>query len=166
MIVQKKQIKTLLILLIALIISNFYPTNQNKSENNIYVSRVIDGDTIELSTGQKLRYIGVDTPELNFNKNPECFAKESTEFNKKLVENKKVELEKDISDKDKYGRLLRNVYVQNESSSSAIFVNEYLVQQGFATVSTYPPDIAHIEELLIAQQEARENNRGLWGKCN
>ena len=163
--IRNKQIKSLLIILLALIISYFYPSNLNQTNKKILVSRVIDGDTIELNTGEKLRYIGIDTPEINFGKDPECFAIQAKEFNKKLVENKVVKVEKDISDKDKYGRLLRYVYFNNESTSSAIFINEYLVRQGYAIVSTYPPDVKYIEDLLLAQKDARENNRGLWKDC-
>ena len=162
----KKHIKSFIIILIALFISYFYPVNLYKDNKNIVVSKVIDGDTVELNTGQRLRYIGIDTPEINFGKDPECFAIQAKEFNKKLVEKKVVKIEKDISDKDKYGRLLRYVYVNNESTSSAIFINEYLVRQGYAIVSTYPPDVKYIEDLLLAQKDARENNRGLWKECN
>ena len=164
--IRNKQIKSLLIILLALIISYFYPSNLNQTNKKILVSRVIDGDTIELNTGEKLRYIGIDTPEINFGKNPECYAIKAKEFNQKLVDKKEVKIEKDISDKDKYGRLLRYVYFNNESTSSAIFINEYLVRQGYAIVSTYPPDVKYIEDLLLAQKDARENNRGLWKECN
>ena len=162
----KKHIKSFIIILTALFISYYYRVNLKNSENKLIVSKVIDGDTVELNTGQRLRYIGIDTPEINFGKDPECFAIQAKEFNKKLVENKKIDIEKDVSEKDKFGRLLRYVYVENDSTTSAIFVNEYLVRQGYAIVSTYPPDIAHIEDLLTAQQEARENNRGMWKNCN
>ena len=163
--IRNKQIKSLLIILLALIISYFYPSNLNQTNKKILVSRVIDGDTIELNTGEKLRYIGIDTPEISFGKNPECYAIKAKEFNQKLVDKKEVKIEKDISDKDKYGRLLRYVYFNNESTSSAIFINEYLVRQGYAIVSTYPPDVKYIEDLLLAQKDARENNRGLWKDC-
>ena len=163
--IRNKQIKSLLIILLALIISYFYPSNLNQTNKKILVSRVIDGDTMELNTGEKLRYIGIDTPEINFGKNPECYAIKAKEFNQKLVDKKEVKIEKDISDKDKYGRLLRYVYFNNESTSSAIFINEYLVRQGYAIVSTYPPDVKYIEDLLLAQKDARENNRGLWKDC-
>lgn len=160
------KLKSLIILVFALIISYFYPALPNTSKDKLYVTRVIDGDTILLNSGEKLRYIGIDTPEINLGKNPECFALKAKEFNKKLVEKTEIKIEKDVSDKDKYRRLLRYVYVNNESTSSAIFVNEYLVRQGYAIVSTYPPDVKYIEDLLLAQKEARENNRGLWKECN
>lgn len=68
-------------------------------------------------------------------------------------------MEKDISETDKYGRLLRYIYVDN------LWINEYLVSQGFAFASSYPPDIRYQERLLAAQKEAQENKRGLWGSC-
>ena len=120
------------------------------------VKRVIDGDTIELEGGQKVRYIGINSPELL---KDSCFGSEALEKNRLLVEGKVVRLEKDISETDKYGRLLRYVY------DGDVFVNEVLVQEGFAQVSTYPPDVARKEKFLVAQQTAREDNKGLWGGC-
>lgn len=163
--IQKKHIKSLIIIFLALLVSYFYPNTIKNSGNKIIVSRVIDGDTIVLQTGEKLRYIGIDTPEINFGKNPECYALKAKEFNQKLVEKKEIKIEKDVSEKDKFGRLLRYVFIEDEASSSAIFVNEYLVRQGYAIVSTYPPDVKYIEDLLLAQKDARENNRGLWKDC-
>ena len=144
------------------------PTHQATSSATIVkVSRVIDGDTIELDDKQKVRYIGIDTPELHDPKKPvQCFAKEAMEVNKKLVEGKQVRLEKDVSEKDKYGRLLRFVYLNdNPATSSGIFVNDYLVRQGFAFAATFPPDVKFSQQFLEAEREARQNNRGLWKKC-
>lgn len=131
------------------------------------VARVIDGDTIELETRQKVRYIGIDTPELHHPTKPvQCFAQEAMMANKKLVEGKRVTLEKDVSETDRYGRLLRFVYVMDPvSSNAAIFVNDYLVRQGYAYAATFPPDVKFSHQFLAAQTEARENNRGLWGEC-
>lgn len=119
------------------------------------VSRVIDGDTIELSTGDKVRYIGIDTPENTTSR--ECFGAEATEANRKLVEGKEVNLEKDVSETDRYGRLLRYVYV------GETMVNEELVVSGFAYASAYPPDVKYQERFLQAQQQAVAENAGLWG---
>src|SRR3989344_6996325 len=95
-------------------------------EQLIKVTRVIDGDTIEIEGGQKVRYIGIDTPEtVDPRSLPQCFGKEAASKNRELVEGKKVRLEKDILDKDKYGRLLRYVYLPD--SNSGIFINDYLV---------------------------------------
>lgn len=130
----------------------------NKNQELIKVTRIIDGDTIVLENGKIVRYIGIDTPELNVKKGkPECYALKAKKKNEELVFGKKVRLEKDVSETDKYGRLLRYVYVDD------VFVNEYLVKEGYATILTYPPDVAYADLFLIAQQEAKENNRGLWG---
>ncbi len=125
------------------------------------VTRVIDGDTIEVEIegeSYKVRYIGIDTPELHHPTKPVgYFAQEAYEKNRELVEGQTVFLEKDVSETDQYGRLLRYVYVGD------IFVNAYLVQQGYALVSTYPPDVKYQERFLELQREAREAGRGLWG---
>jgi len=121
------------------------------SEN--LVKRVIDGDTIELANGQTVRYIGIDTPERG-----ECYYREATEANKNLILNRKVRLVQDVSSVDKYGRLLRYVYLNKR------FVNYYLVRQGFATVSTYPPDVANQELFLEAERLARAEKKGFWGE--
>lgn len=127
------------------------------------VIRVVDGDTIELESGQKLRYIGIDTPESTTEH--ECFGVEAKEKNRELVEGKLVRLEKDVSETDRYGRLLRYVYLIPEGSNNEIFVNEVLVNEGFANAISYPPDIKYQEKFLLAQREAREGSRGLWNRC-
>jgi micrococcal nuclease len=135
--------------------------SQNQNEDEIYqVIRVIDGDTIELADGRKLRYIGIDAPETNDpRKSIQCFGREAYEKNRQLVENQYIRLEKDISEVDKYGRLLRFVYIDN------IFINDYLVREGFAYASTYPPDVKYQNILIEAQREAQEFKRGLWNAC-
>jgi len=124
------------------------------------VKRVIDGDTIELANGQRVRYIGIDTPETVDPRKPvQCFGVEASNRNKQLVEGKQVRLEKDVSETDKYGRLLRYVYV------NGTFVNLVLVQDGFAYSSTYPPDIKYQNQFIEAQRVATEQEKGLWGSC-
>lgn len=152
------------------------PTSQ--PVNSLFqVVKVIDGDTIVLENGKTVRYIGIDTPELHHpKKTVECFAQEAKIANENLVLGKKVKLEKDISETDKYGRLLRYVYLEkskqdeseaeNEASGSGmIFVNEYLLREGFARLSTFPPDVKYVDLFQKAEKEARENNRGLYQKC-
>lgn len=138
--------------------------NDNKS---FLVKRVIDGDTIELENKQIVRYIGVDSPELHHPKKPvECFASSAAEFNRQLVEGKTVLLEKDVSETDKYKRLLRYVYLTEEASSSGkIFVNKKLVEEGYAYAATFPPDVKYAEIFRQAQEEAMKNKRGLWKSC-
>lgn len=135
--------------------------NSNSAvEDEIIVKRVVDGDTIELSNGQKVRYIGIDTPEsVDPRTSPQCFGKEASAKNKELVEGKKVRLVKDISETDRFGRLLRYVYLENT------FINEVLVKEGFAKSSSYPPDIKYQEAFRAAEAFARTHNKGLWGSC-
>lgn len=124
------------------------------------VKRVVDGDTIELQDGKKVRYIGINTPETNDpRRSVECFGKEAKVENQRLVEGKMVRLEKDVSDTDKYGRLLRYVYVED------VMINEYLVKEGYAHMSTYPPDVRYVEKFQNAQKTARLAKRGLWNAC-
>lgn len=137
------------------------PSSDVKSESVSLVTKIIDGDTIEIGDGIKVRYIGIDTPEVGDGN--ECFAEESKAKNADLVLGKSVELEKDVSETDKYGRLLRYVYVGGENKQ---MVNEVLVKEGFAQAATYPPDIKYKDRFLELQKLARDGNLGLWEKCN
>ncbi|MFC1905403.1 thermonuclease family protein [Chloroflexota bacterium] len=112
---------------------------------------VIDGDTIIITGGYRVRYIGIDAPE-----NGQPYFTEAMEANSKFVERKNVTLEKDISEKDKYGRLLYYVYVDN------IFVNAEMVRLGYAHAKTYPPNIKHQIYLEAIENEARQLKRGIW----
>jgi len=146
-----------------------------KNEELILVKRVVDADTVELSSGEKLRYIGINAPETKHpTKEVECFGEIASLKNKELVEGKELRLEKDVSNTDRYGRLLRYVYVvnsiENNSEESTIneqdkeiFVNEYLVREGYAKASSYPPDVKYQELFKSAENEARTLNKGLWG---
>lgn len=142
------------------VITSFTPL----ARENATVKRVIDGDTIELTDGRTLRYIGIDTPETVDPGRPTgCFGQEASRFNKQLVEGKKVELEKDVSNTDRYGRLLRYVFV--EYNGEMVLLNEHLVKEGYALSSSYPPDIKYQELFGQAQSVAQTENRGLWGVC-
>ena len=122
------------------------------------VKRVVDGDTVELETGEKVRYIGINAPESVKPKSPvECFGHEASVYNTGLVEGKRVRLEKDVSDRDRYGRLLRFVYLEDGT-----FVNDRLVREGYAYASIFPPDVTKADEFKQAQNEARIAHRGLW----
>ena len=124
------------------------------------VTRVIDGDTIEVtiaSTTYKIRYIGIDTPEIDDERPEFCaLAQEATRYNRQLVEGKTVRLEKDITETDQYGRLLRYVYIGDT------FVNAELVRQGLAWAISYPPDTKYQDYLKELEAEARQAGRGIW----
>jgi len=138
------------------------------SQTKFYVTKVVDGDTIEVKSGgllYKVRLIGIDTPETVDPRRPVgCFGKKASAETKRLVEGKEVTLTKDISDVDKYNRLLRYVFLPI-SDGENLFINDYLVRQGFAKSLTYPPDVKYNERFIEAEREARENLRGLWGEC-
>jgi micrococcal nuclease len=130
------------------------------AEESAKVERVIDGDTIKLESGQVVRLIGIDAPESVAPEKPvQCFGPEASEESKRLLEGKEIRMEKDVSEKDQYGRLLRYVWVGD------IFVNDYLVRNGFARADNFPPDEKFKAEFSQAQAEAKNNKRGLWGKC-
>jgi len=120
------------------------------------VSQVIDGDTIVIEGGFHVRYIGIDTPEVH--PQLEAYGMEALQANRELVEGKEVRLERDVSETDKYGRLLRYVYV------NGILVNAELVRQGLAYARAYPPDTKYQDYLEELETEAREAGRGMWAK--
>jgi len=130
-----------------------------KGEEPVFkVTKVIDGDTIVLENGEVVRYIGIDTPETN-EYNNDCFAQEAFDINRELVEGKEVKLKKDVSERDRYRRLLRYVWIDD------IFVNEYLIKEGYALSAKYPPDIKYAEEFDSFEKQAKESNLGLWSSC-
>ena len=120
------------------------------------VIEVIDGDTITIAGGYRVRYIGIDAPEVH----PEVeeFGIEAWQANRELVAGKEVRLERDVSNTDRYGRLLRYVYVDD------MFVNAELVRRGLAFAKAYPPDIKHQDYLEGLESEARQAGTGLWSK--
>jgi len=130
----------------------------NPATYKVKVLRVIDGDTIKIEGDKVVRYIGIDTPETVHPSKPvQCYGKEASYKNKELVEGKEVKLEKDVSETDKYGRLLRYVWLGD------MLVNEYLVREGYAQSSSYPPDVKYQNKFIEAQRQAREEKKGLWG---
>lgn len=139
-------------------------------EKLVLVKRAIDGDTIELAGGLRVRLIGIDTPELERgNRGVECFGVQAADKIRELVEGKYVRLVNDVSEFDRYGRVLRYVYVvdfdADTQEEKEIFVNLEIVREGYAYAATFPPDVAHQREFLAAQKYARENNLGLWKEC-
>lgn len=131
----------------------------------VLVTKVVDGDTIVIDGNQTVRFIGIDTPETKDPRRPVgCFGKEASNKTKELLSGKEVILQKDISETDKYNRLLRYVYLPLENGQ-ILFVNDYLIREGFGYALTYPPDVKYNEQLRQAERQARENKKGLWGKC-
>ncbi len=124
--------------------------------DSVRVIEVTDGDTIRIEGGLRVRYIGIDTPEMGTV--PEPFAVEATEANRHLVEGKRVRLEKDVSDTDRYERLLRYVY------AGEVLVNAELVRLGLARAVAYPPDTRYQDVLEEAEAAARKAGRGMWAK--
>jgi len=142
-------------------------SSQNRHRYKVLYA--VDGDTVQLTTGEKLRYIGIDTPETKHPRKPvEFYGKEASAFNKQLVlgakrrggaafQGKDILVEFDVTEKDRYGRLLGYVYLPDGT-----FVNAELVRQGYAKVYTYPPNVKYVSLFRQLQAEARANNRGLW----
>ena len=129
--------------------------------SSIRVNCVVDGDTIHVlidGVEYRLRYIGIDTPETNHpTLGVQPFGPEASQANSELVEGKTVWLEKDVSETDRYGRLLRYVYVDD------LMVNEELLRRGLARVATFPPDVKYVDRFLDIQRAAQEGGLGLWG---
>ena len=152
------------------------PINPTKTTNNFEqakVVRVVDGDTVVLDRGkgeEKVRFVLVNTPETKHpKKGVEFFGKEASDFTKNALSNKTVYLQKDVSDTDKYGRLLRYIWLErptsNEPSNEEIRTkcfNAVLLAGGYANVSTFPPDIKYVDLFRQIEKEAREKNLGLW----
>lgn len=126
------------------------------------VVRVVDGDTIVINYNnkeEKVRLIGIDTPESvhpDQSKNTHC-GKIASDFTKSKLEGKKIELELDVQERDKYGRILAYVWLDG------VMFNKTLLTEGMAQVSTYAPNVKYADEFIELQRQARENNVGLWG---
>lgn len=128
------------------------------------VSKIVDGDTVWVDFDgdglgdDKVRYIGIDTPETYFG--VECYGPEAKQRNAALVADQRVALERDLSDVDRYGRLLRYVYL-----GDGTWVNGTLVRQGYALVATYKPDTRYETALRQLQATAIVEGAGGWTLC-
>ncbi len=135
------------------------------------VVSVVDGDTIkvERASGQvkTVRLLLIDTPETRDPNDPvECYGAEATKRTKAMLpKGRTVYLEKDVSDTDRYKRLLRYVWFKGAKDGKAYLANELLVKEGYAALSTYPPDVARVEQIRDAERAARDDERGLWATC-
>lgn len=147
------------------------PLGRSYDYTDIRVSRVIDGDTLQLEDGQRVRLIGIDTPEIHKSdklyrdaqrseqdiKTIQKLGEVAYEFTKKLVEGKRVSLEFDLDRYDRYDRLLAYVYLKDGT-----FVNAEIVKQGYASLMTITPNVKYADLFLKLYHQAREDQRGLW----
>jgi len=133
------------------------------------VTEVVDGDTIKVILNGRIvsiRLIGMDTPELRDPRKPvQCYAAEAARFTQDMIARagNRVLLERDVSETDQYGRLLR--YVWLDQPDGRRMLNYELVAQGYAQVLTIPPDVKYAEWFRQAQAQAQAQRRGLWGAC-
>jgi micrococcal nuclease len=127
------------------------------------VERVVDGDTIVVRMDgrrERVRYIGVDTPEsVKPDTRVECFGKSAAKFNRRLVEGREVRLRYDAEARDRYGRLLAYVYRDD------LFVNAELIRLGYGKPLEIAPNVTHAAELRRLAAGARRARRGLWSRC-
>jgi micrococcal nuclease len=147
----KKTIYYLLILMALVLIANFY---FRVNSSNALVVKVVDGDTIEILGGQKIRLIGIDAPEQG-----DCYFEESKEELENLLSGRMVRLIYDVDREDRYGRSLAYVYL------GEIFVNKDLVERGYAFSKAYPPNTSLQNILDDAQKQSIAKTAGLWSKC-
>jgi micrococcal nuclease len=153
------------IIVVALLAAFFNPPDQAITQGDFdVVERVVDGDTLLLQSGERVRLIGVDTPETKHPKKPvEYFGKEASAFTRRMVEGKRVRLEFDQAnavqgDKDRYGRTLAYVFLEDGT-----LLNAEIIKQGYGHAYTQFP-FSRMEEFRRLEREAREQGRGLWAQ--
>jgi micrococcal nuclease len=148
-----------------------FPFSKSRNYGDILVTRAIDGDTLQLESGERVRLIGIDTPEMHESDKLhrdsqrsgqdvgaiKAMGKKAYEFTRALVEGKRVSLEFDVEKYDRYDRLLAYVYLKDGT-----FVNAEIVKQGYASLMTFPPNVKYADLFLKLSQEARQKERGLW----
>ena len=151
------------IIVVALLAAFFNPADQAITQGDFdVVERVVDGDTLLLQSGERVRLIGVDTPEIKHPKKPvEYFGKEASAFTRRVVEEKRVRLEFDQANvaqghKDRYGRTLAYVFLEDGT-----LLNAEIIKQGYGHAYTQFP-FSRMEEFRRLEREAREQGRGLW----
>jgi micrococcal nuclease len=148
----KKGLLVLVVIVILFAASYALYTGFPESESEEFeVAQVIDGDTIKLENGQKVRLIGINTPESGH-----PYYSEATEKLKELIGDSKVTLKKDVENTDQYGRLLRYVYVNDT------FVNLEIVKAGLATAYEFEPNAKHSRDFEEAEYQARNAKLGIW----
>jgi micrococcal nuclease len=137
------------------------PGNGAGFSGNVVVTRVVDGDTLEVDIGGPVlvRLLGIDTPE-GLAQPPVCYGPEASAYTRQLAEGQTVLLEIDTRDVDSAGRILRYVYLPNGA-----MLNELLLQNGFAQVVVLPPDVRYLSRFLAAAKSARDSGLGMWSAC-
>ncbi|MFW5976601.1 MAG: thermonuclease family protein [Bacillota bacterium] len=133
-----------------------------KLMDEVKVSKIIDGDTIEIESGEKIRLIGIDTPELNSDNNSgsEYYGKRAKKYIKKLIgKDQIVYLEYGEEVRDSYDRLLAYIYLPDGT-----FLNARILREGYSYLLTVPPNIKYLNLLEEIAKKAREKNKGLWKK--
>jgi len=142
------------------------PFGKSYTYDDIFVKRAVDGDTLVLESGERVRLIGIDTPEMHESgklyrdsrrtgmdiRTIQALGKRSYEFTRKLLENQRVRLEFDVEKRDKYKRLLGYVFLKDGT-----FANAEIVKQGYASLMTYPPNVKYVDLFKKLYKAAREN---------
>lgn len=146
--------------------------DREKNYEKAQFSYAHDGDTIWVSidgVDEKIRFVGINTPELAKDGKPaEFMAKEAKDFTEKSLENKEVYLEKDVSDRDKYDRLLRYIWLEKPVTNPSLkdietkTLNGLLVKEGYAYANYYKPDVKYHDFLKKLENTAKANNKGIW----
>jgi len=136
----------------------------NEFPSEAGVAKVIDGDTLVLDGGEKVRYLGINAPEIRVRygnqwiPRAQICGEEARAYNQKLVEGKRVRLEYDQKKRDDYNRILAYVW------GDGILINGEMLRQGLALVDVRFPNRKHQKMFFDFQKEAREFHRGIWGK--
>jgi len=154
---------TLLTLFLSAALTGAVLTPPPYDESRASVVRVVDGDTIVVRVSgfyeRVVRYIGIDAPESTRSRK-DCFGEQAKEIHRQIAEGKTLRLERDTSEADRFGRLLRYAYLPDGT-----MMNELLVRMGVAIARSYPPDTKHQAQLRLAESQAHAEGRGLWGAC-
>jgi micrococcal nuclease len=145
-------------------------TSYNGSKDGIersQVRRVVDGDTVELSNGQKIRMLNLDTPEtVKANTAVKCYGPEASAFTKKLLVDKMVQLTTDKEANDQYGRGLRFIFLDGvDTSNIENSVNADIVKNGFGKMVSYKPNTTYARDFQKWEDEAKSKKLGVWGSC-
>lgn len=153
-----KKIFRLLLLIFLLIFIGCQKTTLEETLLKVKVKNVIDGDTVVLETGERLRYAAINAPEIHTDSGtPQPFAFEAYKLNKELTEGKILYFEPALRKRDRYGRLLGELYFENGTA-----VSEILVREGLAFVCYYPGSGKYYEKYLLLQKEAIKKRRGIF----